>query len=99
MGLRTNIKRCIGYSKYETGELVINEEEAVVVRRIFDFYLSGYSVDMIIQELSAKSIKSPKGKDTWAKGSIQKMLTNEKYIGNVTLGKHIQDSFLITSKK
>lgn len=74
-------------------ELVINEKEAVVVRRIFDLYLSGYSVDMIIQELAAKSIKSPTGKDTWAKGSIQKMLTNEKYIGNVILGKTYTGQF------
>lgn len=42
-------RKCFGYTQSETGELVFNEEQAEVVRKIFDLYLSGYSVDMIIQ--------------------------------------------------
>ncbi|WP_341478095.1 recombinase family protein [Clostridium sporogenes] len=86
-------RKCFGYSQSETGELVINEEQAEVVRKIFDLYLSGYSVDMIMKELASSSIKSPTGKDTWSKRSIQKMLTNEKYIGNVLLGKTYTATF------
>lgn len=55
-------RKCYGYNKYETGELVINEEQAIAVSRIFDLYLKGYSVDMIMQELASNHIKSPKGK-------------------------------------
>ncbi|WP_243122770.1 recombinase family protein [Haloimpatiens lingqiaonensis] len=50
-------------------------------------YLSGYSVDMIMKELVTESIKSPTGKDKWSKRTIQRMITNEKYIGSVILGK------------
>lgn len=83
-------RKCFGYNKSETGELVIDEEQAEVVRRIFDLYLSGYSVDMIVLELVDKSIKTSTGKERWSKRAIQKMLTNEK---------HILGSFLIPSKK
>lgn len=86
-------RKCYGYNKSETGELVINEKQAIVVRRIFDVYLSGYSVDRIMKELASESIKSPKGKDKWSKRTIQNILTNEKYIGNVMLGKTYTGEF------
>ena len=78
---------CYGYKKGTEGHLIIDEPNAQVVRRIFDLYIKGYSVDGIIKYLAANAIKSPKGKDKWSKGSIQRMLVNEKYMGNVILGK------------
>lgn len=42
---------------------------------------------MIIKELAYNNIKSPTGKEKWSKRTIQTMLTNEKYMGNVILGK------------
>ncbi|MEG0086985.1 MAG: recombinase family protein [Niameybacter sp.] len=42
---------------------------------------------MIIRELEVKNIKRPQGRDRWSKHSIQTILRNEKYIGNVKLGK------------
>lgn len=80
-------RKCFGYKHNEDGELIINEDQAIVVRKIFDLYLNGYSVDMIMKELADNNIKSPTGKDKWSKRTIQNMLTNEKYIGNVLLGK------------
>lgn len=80
-------RKCFGYCKDEYGDLVINEEEATVVRYIYELYLKGYSVDMIMKVLAENSIKSPTGKGRWSKRTIQNMLTNEKYIGNVCLGK------------
>lgn len=80
-------RKCYGYNNSEIGELVINKEQASVVRRIYDLYLNRYSVDMIIKELATDDIKTPTGKDKWSKRTIQKILTNEKYIGNVMLGK------------
>lgn len=86
-------RKCYGYNNSETGELVINEEQAIVVRRIYDLYLSRYSVDMIMKKLAADGIKTPTGKDKWSKRTIQKILTNEKYIGNVMLGKTYTGTF------
>lgn len=74
-------RKCYGYDKDENGELVINEEQAEVVKLIFDLYLNGKSVLGIIKELKNRNIKSPKGKDNWPKRSVDEMLCNEKYIG------------------
>ncbi|WP_052953951.1 recombinase family protein [Clostridium sp. C8] len=80
-------RRCFGYKHNEKGELTINEAQAEVVRKIYDLYLKGYSVDLIIRDLERLNIKSPMGKDKWSKRAIKTILTNEKYIGNVILGK------------
>ena len=86
-------RKCFGYKHNEDGELIIDEEQAEVVRTIFDLYLSGLSVVLIIRELEKRNIKSPQGKDTWSKHAIQRMLTNEKYIGHVLLGKTYTGDF------
>ena len=54
-------------------------------------YLQGNSVIGIVSELERLGIKSPTGKDKWCKRTIDVMLSNEKYTGNVRLlndGKH-----------
>ena len=58
---------------------------------IFNLYLQGKSVLGIVKELERLGIKSPTGKATWPKRTIDVMLSNEKYMGNVRLldnGKH-----------
>ena len=78
-------RKCYGYDKDKNGELVINEEKAAVVKLIFELYLDGQSVDGIVKELKARNIKSSIGKDTWPKRSVDKMLSNEKYIGTAVV--------------
>lgn len=74
-------RKCYGYDKDENGDLVINKEQAEVVKLIFDLYLGGKSILGIVEELKDRNIKSPTGKDNWPKRSVEKMLSNEKYIG------------------
>lgn len=74
-------RKCYGYVKDENGDLVIDEEQAAIVRLIFDLYLGGKSILGIVKELKERGIKSPTGKDNWPKRSIEEMLSNEKYIG------------------
>jgi site-specific DNA recombinase len=52
---------------------------------IFDLYLQGKSIVGITKELENRGIKTPTGKDTWSKRTIDVMLSNEKYIGTVRL--------------
>lgn len=80
-------RKCFGYKQNEDGELIIDEKQAEVVRAIFDLYLSGLSIGLIVHELEKREIKSPQGKDIWSKKSIQTVLGNEKYSGQVLLGK------------
>lgn len=74
-------RKCYGYDKDENGDLVINKEQAEVVKLIFDLYLGGKSILGIVEELKDRNIKSPTGKDDWPKRSVEKVLSNEKYIG------------------
>jgi site-specific DNA recombinase len=78
-------RKLYGYAKTETGELVIDNGHAQVVRDIFRWYLGGDSVLGIIKKLSEAGMPSPTGKEKWSKRSIEKMLENEKYTGTVTL--------------
>lgn len=78
-------RKCYGYRHNEDGHLVIDEETAKNVKLIYDLYLSGQSVVGIIKELAKRKILSPKGKENWNKRSIEWILSNEKYTGNVEL--------------
>ena len=78
-------RKCYGYRNDKTGHLVIDEETANNVKSIFDLYLSGQSVLGIIKELERRKILSPTGKEKWCKRTIDVMLSNEKYTGDVKL--------------
>ena len=84
-------RKCYGYTNADDGSLIIEESEAKNVRLIFNLYLRGKSIIGIVSELDRLGIKSPTGKATWPKRTIDVMLSNEKYMGNVRLldnGKH-----------
>ncbi len=84
-------RKCYGYKNDANGNLSIDEKEAKNVRMIFNMYLQGKSVLGIVSELERLGIKTPTGKEKWAKRTIDVMLSNEKYTGNVRLlddGKH-----------
>jgi hypothetical protein len=78
---------CYGYDAQADGELIINIEEAEVVRWIFNRYLAGDSFGKIAVGLEKKSILSPTGKAKWNREAISKLLANEKYTGSVLLQK------------
>lgn len=78
-------RKCYGYKHDENGKLIIDEETAANVKLIFDLYLGGQSVLGIIKELEKREIPSPTGKETWCKRTIDVMLSNEKYTGDVRL--------------
>lgn len=78
-------RKCYGYKHDTAGRLIIDEETAKNVELIFDLYLSGQSIIGIIKELERKKILSPTGKEKWCKRTIDVMLSNEKYTGDVML--------------
>lgn len=47
-------RKCYSYDKDENGELVINDEQAAIVRLIFDLYLEGKSILDIVKELKER---------------------------------------------
>ena len=76
-------KTCYGYKKSGEGNLVPDEEQAAIVKRIYELYLSGASIRSIIKILAEENIPSPQGSGTWSKKTISIILTNAKYTGNV----------------
>jgi site-specific DNA recombinase len=92
-----NHNKFLGYTKDENGELVIVPEEAELVRRIFRLYLEGSSIVQIGKILDDEGIITVTGLTQWCPGVIDKMLSNEKYMGDVLQQKTYTVDFL--SKK
>lgn len=76
----------------KTRKLEIDEEEAKVVRLIFDLYVNGLSLPggkkkemaagAISTYLTRKTLyPSPFGKDEWSQYTVRRFLTNDRYIG------------------
>ncbi|KAF6616196.1 recombinase family protein [Paenibacillus polymyxa] len=89
-----NTTRFLGYDKDEHGELVINEPEAEIVRRIYEEYLDGKSYQAIARGLMRDHIRTVTGGDTWWDSSITLILTNEKYYGALLQQKTVTVDFL-----
>lgn len=68
-----------GYANVD-GEMVIVPEHAEIVKEIFADCLAGKSTHIIAKKLNEKGIPSRKG-GKWTGGTINGILTNEKYIG------------------
>jgi len=84
---------CYGYKKGENGNLTIDEKQAKNVGWIFDLYLQGHSVVSIIRQLKKRRVKSPSGNVVWSKRAIETLLANEKYVGDVIVGKTFKHEF------
>lgn len=85
--LMINTKRFLGYDKKENGELIINEHEAEIVKRIFSDYLNGKGAFTIAKDLNADGIPTVAG-GKWQESTILNMLKNEKYKGDILLQKY-----------
>ena len=89
-----NTARFLGYDKDDDGNLVINPEQAKVVKRIFYECLTGKSAIEIARELTKEGIKNGIGRTQWHSSGIIKILRNEKYIGDALLQKTYTVDFL-----
>ena len=92
--------RFLGYDKGpEKFTMVINEEQAVTVRRIFLLFLQGYTPHTIAKILMGENITAPGGGDDWSQQTIRRMLSNEKYKGDALLQKEFTVDFLTKKLK
>ena len=78
--VQVNHNHFLGYTKDADGNLIIDPEQAEVVKRIYREYLEGYSMDRIAKGLEADGILTGEGKTKWWTSTINKILRNEKYI-------------------
>ena len=85
-------KSFLGYRRGADGKPEINPEQADTVRRIYDRFLAGNSLQQIANGLTADGIPTPMGKAVWQASVVQSILSNEKYKGDALLGKtYVED--------
>ncbi len=92
-------KHFLGFDKGPDGGLVVNEEQAKTVRRIYSEFLAGQSPFQIAKHLTADGIKTPGGKNVWQATTIRSILTNEKYYGAAILQKTVKPDVLSPPRK
>ena len=80
-------KRFLGYRRGPDGKPEIDPEQAEVVKRIYSSFLAGDSMTTIANTLTADGVPTPTGSGRWVPGTIQSIISNEKYAGNAVLNK------------
>lgn len=76
----------LGYRKGADGKPEIDEEQAWIVRRIYDSYLAGEGEKTIAAKLNQEGVPTVRG-GKWIKGTIHSILTNERYKGDAIINK------------
>ena len=96
MGLKMKMKRgelvgfngCLGYDYHpDTKSITVNEQEAETVRFIYNMYLQGYGSSTIAKRLTEMGVKNKLGKVEWHDHGVMGIIKNEKYKGDILLGK------------
>lgn len=91
-------RNILGYH-LQNGVLTVNEEEAKLVRHIYNKYLDGKGLHIIARELREEGYKTKNGKSEWTNKAIRTILQNEKYAGDLLQKKTITPNFLTHEKK
>lgn len=84
----------LGYDKDEDGHLIVNPEQAEIVKRIFREYLEGASCQQIAKGLEHDGVLTARGNKRWHDSAIRRILENEKYMGDALLQKTYTVDFL-----
>ena len=87
-------KQFLGYEKGSDGLPQIVEEQAKIVRLIYQLFLDGLMPSGIAKKLTGQGIPSPAGKPIWRSSTVESILTNEKYKGDALLQKTFCVDFL-----
>lgn len=95
--MHLNANHFLGYDKDDKGNLVINEAQAAIVRRIYREFMNRLNPETIAARLTDEGVPGCMGEPKWAVSTIMHILENEKYKGDALLQKYYTSDFL--SKK
>ena len=70
-----------GYT-IRNGKTIIEHNEALIIRDIFNQYISGASLKDIAESLTERRIPYTEKKNVWNKARISRILENAKYMGD-----------------
>lgn len=83
----------MGYDKVGKN-MVVNQEQAEIVKLIFDLFLQGNGTQKIKQELEKRGILTATGKKVWSPSQIGRMLKNSFYCGTIVYRKYFIPDYL-----
>ncbi len=83
----------------QSAKLQIVEEEAEVVRFIFDAFLAGYPMRAIAEILTGAGVPTKTGRSSWSEGSLNYILRNERYCGSILTWKTFTSDVFEHKKK
>ena len=93
-------------SKEDKHKLVINKQEARIVKRIYEEYSKGKGILEIVKGLQEDNIPSPNNNSNngeirykWREETIRRMLSNKVYLGHIEYGKKINLSYKSKKRK
>jgi DNA invertase Pin-like site-specific DNA recombinase len=92
-------KSLLGYREGADGQPEIDPDQAITVRRIYDDFLAGYSLQVIADGLTADGVPTAKGGTQWRREVVQSILRSEKYIGDAILQKTFVEDCLTHKTK
>ncbi|WP_158591049.1 recombinase family protein [Acutalibacter sp. 1XD8-33] len=81
------------------GQLVVKEDEAKIIRRIFDLYLQGIGKQNIANILNAEGVPRRYAQKKWYHNTINYVINNERYMGDALLQKKFTTDTLPFKKK
>ncbi|QRN84824.1 recombinase family protein [Clostridia bacterium] len=83
---KVDTSRLLGYVRDDKGDMIIDEEQACIVRRIYSLFIMGVPGYQIAKIFNAEAVTtfSPK---PWASHRILRIISNEKYVGDTLLQK------------
>lgn len=81
------------------GQLVVKEDEAAVIRRIFDLYLQGIGKQNIANILNAEGVPRRYAQEKWYHTTVNYVINNEHYMGDALLQKKFTTDTLPFRKK
>lgn len=77
----------LGFKKTSTGKIIIDKEQAKLVKMIYKLFLEGLNNHQLQVYLENHNILTPLGSKKWTYAVINSILTNEKYCGDAILQK------------
>lgn len=89
----------LGYRQGTDGQPEIVQEEAEIIKIIYDRFLKGDSLITIANYLTEQGILTPLKRNKWSSQTVRSILSNEKYAGDALLQKTYIADFLTKKVK
>ncbi len=84
----------LGYYKVDKNKMIIDEEQAEIVRYIFREYINGKGTTTIAHELEKRGYKTSTGGSRWSASYLTRVLRNPFYCGTIVYRKQYVPDYL-----